>query len=382
MKAFTFLAALPLSLVAAAPALQQRQAPTSKTVLVGASGQLLSFSFDGTAFTKKADANLDGFNPSWMIFKEPNFLYTVNENSNTTLFFTFDRATGAFVKKQELQASTGIVHLEFNADKTRLVGSSFTNGTVDVWDTSAADGSFKLLKTVPSPATPEKPGKAHQAVLDPTGRFFVVNDLGAEKIHILDSKDDKFSLTSVSVFAGCGPRHGAFHKDTATGKATHYYVVCENGNKILSFHTDYAEDGTLSLGCPGAPISTFSADVQGRNETAAKAGELIIDADQTNLFITNRVTGNTQDDIVRFPIAEDGTLGAGAGTLSGGISPRMISFSKDKGTLFVAHQAAGLLAFKVQDGALVPTPAATLEVATDAAKPASQGFGPEFVLEV
>ncbi|KAG5786426.1 hypothetical protein H9Q69_014422, partial [Fusarium xylarioides] len=37
--------------------------------------------------------------------------------------------------KTKKAGSVGVVHLEFNSDKTRLVGAAYGNGTIDVWNT-------------------------------------------------------------------------------------------------------------------------------------------------------------------------------------------------------------------------------------------------------
>lgn len=43
--------------------------------------------FDGTSFEIVANDTIAGTSASWMLFKEPNLLYAVDENSNTTRLF-------------------------------------------------------------------------------------------------------------------------------------------------------------------------------------------------------------------------------------------------------------------------------------------------------
>lgn len=43
--------------------------------------------FDGTKFEIVANDTIAGTSASWMLFKEPNLLYAVDENSNTTRLF-------------------------------------------------------------------------------------------------------------------------------------------------------------------------------------------------------------------------------------------------------------------------------------------------------
>ncbi len=86
-----------------------------------------------------------------------------------------------------------------------------------MWNVSAADGTLSLFKQIPSddalgPNTARQDAPhPHQALLDNSGRWFAVNDLGTDTILVIDSADDSFDVVNhVRVpLAGCGPRHGA-----------------------------------------------------------------------------------------------------------------------------------------------------------------------------
>jgi len=79
---------------AAAPstAVQPRQLPVEDALLLigggGATGSILVASFDGAAFTVVANDTRAGTGPSWLLFKQPNLVYAVDENANTTRLFT------------------------------------------------------------------------------------------------------------------------------------------------------------------------------------------------------------------------------------------------------------------------------------------------------
>lgn len=87
---------------------------------------------------------------------------------------------------------------------------------------------------------PEQEGPhPHQAVLDPTGKFLVVPDLGADLMHIytFDAKTLKATaLASVKVTAGFGPRHIAF---ATRGTKTFAYLMCELANTIVGYEVTY-----------------------------------------------------------------------------------------------------------------------------------------------
>lgn len=162
------------------------------------------------------------------------------------------------------KGTPGVVRLTFIQDKQRLIGSSYSKGAVDIWDISAADGTIRPLKTA-IPGGSHGPDvnvqtrlRAHQAVVDPTGKFVVVNDLGGDMIHILDAASDQYDIINVvATDPGCGPRHGGFLQLDGGRQATHYAVVCEISSTIHLFSASCTDDAThLTLKHVQA-VSTF-----------------------------------------------------------------------------------------------------------------------------
>lgn len=64
-----------------------------KKVLIGGgpSGIVAVANFDGTSFKIVANNTIAGTSPSWLLFKEPNLLYAVDENSTNTRLFNVSR---------------------------------------------------------------------------------------------------------------------------------------------------------------------------------------------------------------------------------------------------------------------------------------------------
>ncbi|KAK9423841.1 putative Lactonase, 7-bladed beta-propeller-domain-containing protein [Seiridium unicorne] len=378
---------LPLGLAWAEPMLTSRQDSTCgpRNLVVGAPGQILSYTYDGKNFTKTANSSAAGTTASWMIFKQPNHLYAVDENSNSTRLFSFNPTNSSLSQEPVFvgNGSAGVVSLGFDKNKTHLIGASYGQGQFDVWEISPADGSLKLVKQVPlpgptGPAAVQSVHRAHQAVLDPSGQFFAIPDLGGDAIHFVDASTWEINNSIQVEPAGAGPRHGAFLGGNLTTLPQHYAVVCELKNLIILYEIEKTQDGKVNLTNPQT-LSTFGAAFPPANATSAAAGELIAAHNGRDIYVSNRVTANETDSISHF-LLQDGKLAFTDQISSGGLNPRQLSFSMDESYVFGVNQAGenGLVVFQrnCEDGIL--TPAGTLpnaEISTEA------GFGPQFILE-
>ncbi|KAF5024737.1 hypothetical protein F66182_3169 [Fusarium sp. NRRL 66182] len=359
-------------------------AATPARILLGNSGHIYIADFSHK--TGKLDITLEqeieGGN-SWMAFVAPNLLYAVDENSATLRLFELDLEANKLTLKTKKEASTGVVHLEFNSDKTRLVGAAYGNGTVDVWNVE--NGGLELIKTLDSPGKlgPNKERQTashpHQSVLDPSGRYFAVNDLGTDSIVLIDAKDDAYEIAeNIRVEPGCGPRHGVFYPGGAE-KATHYIVGCELTNQALVYSVTYEADA-LALKLDQS-ISTYGKDLPAKDINKAAAGAVILAPNNKDLYISNRLSGNDNDSIAHFTVSKSGKLTYAESVVSGGLLPRMISFSGTSQHVFVGNQDGtnGLVALKRgADGKLHKKPVATLPGSTFG----EPQFGPQYVQQI
>ena len=100
---------------------------------------------------------------------------------------------------------------------------------------------------------------AHSIVPDPTNRFAIVADLGADKlvIYAMDLEQGKLNPHSeVKVKPGAGPRHTLFHPN---GK--YLYLINELDSTIVAYRYD-GESGSLE---ELQSISTLPSDFKGEN---------------------------------------------------------------------------------------------------------------------
>lgn len=273
-----------------------------------------------------------------------------------------------------------------------MLGAAFGAGRIDVWDLDEHDGHLTLNKSIEVGGTPGPvPGRQdsphpHEVLLDPTGSFFVVPDLATDSILVMDSKVFEIqNRVSVSP-PGNGPRHGSFFPLGSSEKATHFFLACEIVNLVKVFKLDYTKT-TLNF-TEIQSISTFGDKFPPANATTASAGELIIDAANKNLYVSNRLTGNDTDSISHFSIAIDSEkpLTFVDQISSGGLVPRMFSLSNDDDILFSTNQdgESGLLAFAkdAETGSLTEKPVAAVAVADFIVPGCGNNCGPQFVLEV
>ncbi|KAI1822503.1 putative isomerase YbhE [Xylaria intraflava] len=378
------------SIVAAAPNAMHRQAATRK-MIVGGPAQILTVDFDGASFQITGKNESAGATPSWLRYQaKTGTLYAVNETGDNLSVYTLN-ATGnatepAYVSSAA--ASSGVVFLEFNKDQTRMVGAAYGSGMIDVWDVSEPHAP-KLLKQIAVQGT-LGPGQdmhhPHQALLEPSGRYMIVNDLGGDQLLVLDTKDDKFEVTSSEpLFSGAGPRHGGF---LHSGNTTYYAVACELSSKVLLFELDYSDAATLKFKSISEQ-STYGPGFGPANTTTAAAGAMAVASNNRDVYISNRLTGNATDSIAHFTFDAAKPGLAFADTVSShGIQPRQMSFSAAEDLLYVANQAGdyGLVALTRCEvsGRLGATPVAMTPL-SDVVAPAAVGQqypGPEYIHEI
>lgn len=409
-KSLLALLALTIELTAAVPRLPQpaglvpRQAVTSPTnLIVSGAGQIRRFKYDGSFFIPSAtgDVSEPGKVASWMVFKEPSFLYAIDEDSDTIRLFHYDPPTATL--SQEIaswEGSTTVVHLAFDTTKTKLLASSY-EGTVDVWDASSPDGHLSLDKKIVLPAGggPQLNSMPHpraqSAVLDPSGRYFVVNDFTGGALHVIDTSRNFTDVERIPVTpVGSGPTYGAFISINNSGLASHYVVACQGSNMLQLFACEYGEKTMELIGIHTTP--SYAPGLGPADPKTAGTGQVIVSqsAGPATIYVSNVFTGNETDNIARFALeaksATDPTaqLVIKGQITSGGIRPRMFTLGSDpkQDRLFVANMNGenGLVAFhREATGQLNMTMAPMLKNTAFSTEPhlaQYPGWGPHFVL--
>ena len=172
----------------------------------------------------------EAVNPSFLaIHPSEKLLYAVGEvdvmNGKKTggvSGFTIDADTGVLTLiNQQSSGGGGPCHLVVDETGTNVLVANYGGGSVaclPIGDGGRLDEASTFIQHTGSSVNPQrqKGPHAHSINCDPTNRFAVAADLGLDKVLVYKFDADAHTLVpndppSVSVPAGGGPRHFAFH---------------------------------------------------------------------------------------------------------------------------------------------------------------------------
>ncbi|KAI1746936.1 Lactonase, 7-bladed beta-propeller-domain-containing protein [Xylaria castorea] len=306
-----------------------------------------------------------GAQPSWLhLDYSKSFVYCLDEawgapTGSITSFYT--NANGSLTPLDKATLIAGPVNIaEFGVGGSGLAIASYAGSGVSVVR-MAPEGGVDLIQnmtyTLDHPGTiPDRQDvpHPHQALLDPTAKFILVPDLGADLVRVYQADAGNLKLTTLpplQVAPGSGPRHGAFK--TALNK-TYYYVATELANTIIGYEVLYNKNNTISFS------KLFTIPTHGDNRTlpaGAAAGEIMVTPDGKFLIVSSRNEGSLE--IPSFDTSKNGTdipsdplivysINSKTGSLTkvqefpaGGLVPRHFSINGDGNRLAVGLQGDG-----------------------------------------
>ena len=279
-------------------------------------------------------------------------LYSTNETdqmdgeAGSISAFAINRADGQLTLLNTVSSGgAGPTYLSIHPSGRFVLVANYFGGSVAVLPI-LADGRLgpasDLKKDVgivgPKKATNAPPGSfaisghdmphAHMIETDPAGRFVLSTDLGLDQI-LVWKFDERTGVLSpndpatISLPAGDGPRHFAFHPNG------HWlYSLQEEASNIVLFDYDSADGRltprqTLSSLPPGFAGSSFSS-------------EIMVSRDGRYVYAANRL----HDGIACFSIREDGTLKFVSEEWTRGDYPRSFNFDPSANFLYSCNQRA------------------------------------------
>ena len=304
----------------------------------------------------------DDSNPSWLAFDpSKTHLYAANETANfqgantgSVSAFAIDRSQGQLALLNTVSSQgAGPAHLSVHPSGKHVLVANYRGGTVAVLPirsngelgaatsvkedvgavgpthaASAPLGSFAI-------SGHERP-HAHMIQADPTGRFVLVSDLGLDRTFVWKFDLQKGILTandpaSVSLPAGDGPRHFAFHPN-----GLWVYSLQEEASTLVLFDFDAAR-GRLAA---KQTISTLPKSFTGTNFTSG----VMVSPDGRFVYAANRL----HDTLAFFSIGKGGVLTWAGEVWTRGDYPRSFNIDPTGSFLYVCNQRSdAITAFRI-----------------------------------
>jgi 6-phosphogluconolactonase (cycloisomerase 2 family) len=201
-------------------------------------------------------------NPSWLTLDVDNgLLYCLNEGLETVngslSSFTVNSDGSLTHVKNETTISgpvNGVIYGD-PAGQKAIALAHYTGSAVSSW-LLQRDGQFTLNQNIPftlsqpgpNPSRQDAPHE-HEAILDPTGQYVLVPDLGADLVRVFsyDSKTLQLkALSPLQAAPGSGPRHAAFWNPQGVkgeGSTTFFYLVAELASTVTGYEVEYLPNG-------------------------------------------------------------------------------------------------------------------------------------------
>ncbi|KAG4222697.1 hypothetical protein PC116_g28829 [Phytophthora cactorum] len=204
----------------------------------------------------------------------------------------------------------------------------------------------------PGPNSRQNAPHPHAAQLDPTGKFLIVPDLGADLIRVfsIDAKTGDLTACEPGVAgAGDGPRHGAWWApESGSTAGQRLYTVKELGNSVSAWTVSYPDGGCLSLE-KTQTLSTYAEGSAAPN--GSKAAEVHVSGNF--LYAANRADetfGPQNDSLVTYSIdPSSGDIKFVEATPAHAWFPRTFSINKAGDLVAVGGQTSSNVAIIARD---------------------------------
>lgn len=273
---------------------------------------------------------VDTADPSFLALSpDRRYLYAVNEGSGAGTATAVDlQSPSPTVLNTVAVQGDGPTHLCVTPDGRSVLTANYTSGSVSVL-TAANDGRLGAVTDVvehtgsgPDPDRQSTP-HPHQVVVDPSGRWVLVVDLGVDSIYVYQLAEGKLNRhAQVAMTPGSGPRHLSFHPHGRTA------FLANELNSTVTVLNWQPDRGELRAG-PSLPADRASGG--DRNYPSAP----VVTRDGRFLYVANR----GHDNVATFAVLGDGAFLLPLGTTPcGGKFPRDLRLSPDGRRLYAANQ--------------------------------------------
>ncbi|PVI03899.1 putative isomerase YbhE [Periconia macrospinosa] len=277
-------------------------------------GQIYTLDFNAQASTLTSTGSVGGCGrlPGWLeYYSSDNTVYCFDESWFGSGFIASYNisSSGALTQFQQAPTTGNDVHglLYGGADGKGFVATAqYSPSTITTYKLPLS-ASTKVLQiekftlAQPGPNVRQDVPHPHETLLDPTGKFILVPDLGADLIRIfaIDAASGKLTQCgNGQASPGDGPRHGKFF--TSSANQSILYTLNELGNSVSAWTVSYSSGNCISLALTQT-LSTYAEGVTPGPTT--KAAELHVRGNF--LYAANRADqtfGSQQDSIATYTI--------------------------------------------------------------------------------
>lgn len=268
-------------------------------------------------------------------------LYAVDDDNareGRVIAYAVDRASGALASIGEAPAGgNGTTYLWLDGASMTLLAANFGSASVSSIALGADGRPGALVSTLKEsgsgPHRRQASAHAHSVAIDPSGRFALVPDLGADRVFVYGfdratralAPDDSARPHAFAAAPGSGPRHLAFGAD-----GRFVYLLEELTAQVTVLRWD-ASQGRLA---PVQALATDSADFKGTSSGA----EIAVGADGSCVYVANR--GENTLLVYRVDRAT-GELALAQRIAAGGETPWSFALHRSGRWLLVANQKSG-----------------------------------------
>ncbi|WP_420894152.1 lactonase family protein [Trinickia caryophylli] len=268
-------------------------------------------------------------------------LYAVDDDNSkqgSVTAYAVNRETGALARIDEVETGgSGTTNLYLDVPSATLLAANYGGGSVASIALNDEGGLGPRISTIKEtgsgPNRRQASAHAHSAVVDPSGRYVLVPDLGADRVFVYGFDrathrllpDDHKPARSFVAPPGSGPRHIAFG---SSGQFA--YLLTELSAQVMTFRWD-ASEGRLTL-VQTLPITRAQFD-------GVKSGAgIAVSRDGRFLYVEDR----GEDALVVFRIDEaSGELSPVQRIASGGEKPWGFALDPSGRWMLVANQRSG-----------------------------------------
>jgi len=300
----------------------------------------------------------NGSNPACLALDpSQTHLYSANEtntfegaSSGSVSAYAIDRSNGHLTLLNTVSSQgAGPAHLSVHPSGKYVLVANYQGGSIAVLpirpdgslgpasDTKKDEGSVSRARSASAPpgsfafSGHDRP-HAHMIQADPSGRFVISTDLGQDRILVWKFDAGKGTLTAndppfVSLPAGDGPRHFAFHPN-----GRWMYSIQEESSTLVKF--DY--DGASGKLTARQTISSLPPGFEGTDYTS----EVMVSSDGRFLYAANRL----HDGISLFSIGQAGELAYVTEEWTRGDYPRSFNFDPTGNFFYCLNQRGDAVA--------------------------------------